>query len=147
MQAGFKLKKHSLRLAGIFLQADAAALDIRANAIVDRATGAERMPLSELARIAHFRQDELPKDVSPALVGAHNYTPRQYPFASPTARTAHWSRSIRIQASSLCSGTGWLMIAAPINPLLVEEQIRGGVVQGWAARSTRNVSTTSAASF
>ncbi len=131
LQAGFKLKQHSLRLAGIFLQADPAALDIRANCIVDRATGAERMPLSELARIAHFRQDELPKDVSPALVGAHNYTPRQYPFAFTNG--AHGALvQVDTDTGIVTLLKHWVVddCGVPINPLLVEEQIRGGVVQG-----------------
>ena len=131
LQAGLKLKAHLLRLAGVFLQADPATLEISENAIIEKASGAARMPLPELARIAHFRQDELPKDISPTLVGAHNYTPRQYPFAFTNG--AHGSL-VRVDTD-----TGFVTLlkhwvvddcGTPINPLLIEEQIRGGVVQG-----------------
>jgi len=131
LQAGRKLRDHALRLAGLFLQADPASLDIRDNAIVEAASGAQRMPLPELARIAHFRQDELPKDVSPMLVGTHNYTPRQYPFAFTNG--AHGAL-VRVdpQTGFVTLLKHWVVddCGTPINPLLIEEQIRGGVVQG-----------------
>lgn len=131
LQAAVKLKNHILKLAGIFLQADPAALDIVENAIVDRDTRNERIAMSELARIAHFRQDELPKDVSPELVATHNYTPRQYPFA--------FTNGAQGSLVEVDMATGFVKLlkhwvvddcGTPINPLLIEEQIRGGVVQG-----------------
>ncbi|MBM3525850.1 MAG: xanthine dehydrogenase family protein, partial [Alphaproteobacteria bacterium] len=54
------LKAEVLALAARILQADPAALELRDGEIRDRANGAPRLALAELARIAHFRQDTLP---------------------------------------------------------------------------------------
>ena len=56
---------------------------------------------------------------------------RTTPSPSPTASRPPTSRSTPRPASCSCSSTGASRIAAPIlNPLLVDEQIRGGIVQG-----------------
>src|SRR5579872_3187317 len=59
-QAGKALRANVLAAAASILQADPKALDISNGAVVDRATGAERLPLHELARICYFRPDTLP---------------------------------------------------------------------------------------
>src|SRR5437868_11102829 len=59
-QAGKALRANVLAVAGSILQAKPEALDIRNGRIVDRDSGTERLPLHELARIAHFRPDTLP---------------------------------------------------------------------------------------
>jgi carbon-monoxide dehydrogenase large subunit len=130
-QAGFKLKDGILRLAGIFLQSDPDKLDVEDNAVVDRVSREPRIVLSELSRIAHFRQDELPKGVSPDLVATHHYTPRNYPFA--------FTNGVQGSLVEVDVETGFVKLlkhwvvedcGTPINPLLIEEQVRGGVVQG-----------------
>ena len=44
------------------LQVDRATLDVRANSVVDAASGEEKLPLSEVGRIGYFRPDTLPMD-------------------------------------------------------------------------------------
>ena len=63
------------------LQAKPEALDIVNGVVVDRDTGVERLPLSELGRIVYFRGDTLPADLPRELVATRHYTTKQYPFA------------------------------------------------------------------
>ena len=56
-------------------------LDIRNGIVVDKANGAERLPLEELARIAYFRPDTLPAGIQAELVATRHYVPRAWPFA------------------------------------------------------------------
>ncbi len=102
--------------------------------MVDRDTGRERMALAELARIAYFRPDTLPQGVQAELMATRHYVPRQYPFAFTNGAQASW---LEVDVE-----TGWVRLlrhwvvedcGTVLNPLLVDEQIRGGVVQGLGA--------------
>ncbi|HZD88616.1 MAG TPA: xanthine dehydrogenase family protein molybdopterin-binding subunit, partial [Pseudolabrys sp.] len=50
-QAGKALRENVLAVAGAMLQAKPETLDIRDGVVVDKASGAERLPLAELARV------------------------------------------------------------------------------------------------
>ena len=65
-----------LAVAGSILQAKPEALDIRNGLVVDKDTGTERLPLSELARIAYFRPDTLPPGFQAELMATRHYVPR-----------------------------------------------------------------------
>jgi aerobic carbon-monoxide dehydrogenase large subunit len=134
LQTAKALKASILALAGAILQAAPQALDIRDGWIVDADSGARRIGLEEVGRVGYFRGDTLPPDVQPELVATRHYQPRDYPFAFTNG----------IQASSLevDGETGFVTLlkhwvvedcGTVVNPLLVEEQIRGGVVQGIGA--------------
>ena len=60
-QAGKALRGNVLAVAASILQAKPEALDIRNGIVVDQASGTERLPLEELARVAYFRPDTLPR--------------------------------------------------------------------------------------
>ncbi|AMB46671.1 xanthine dehydrogenase family protein molybdopterin-binding subunit [Methylobacterium sp. AMS5] len=133
LQASRKLKRRILEIAAAILQAEAEALDIREGAVTD-ADGTPRMTLKELANLAYYRSDLLPPDVSPALTVAHHFAPRGYPFA--------FTNGIHGSLVEVDAETGFVTIlkhwvvedcGRVINPLLVDEQIRGGVVQGLGA--------------
>src|SRR3984885_9231930 len=66
-QAGKALRGNVLAVAGSILQAKPDALDINNGVVVDKATGAERMPLHELARICYFRPDTPPAGIQAEL--------------------------------------------------------------------------------
>jgi len=133
-QAGKALRANVLAVAASILQAEPKNLDIRAAAIVDADSGRERIGLDEVARIAYFRPDTLPPGFQAELMATRHYVPRAYPFAFTNG----------IQASHLevdCD-TGFVTLldhwvvedcGTVINPQLVDEQIRGGVVQGIGA--------------
>lgn len=134
LQAARKLRENVLSLAAAVLQAKAFELDMRDGVIVDLMTGAERISLAEIARIAYFRSDTLPPGTSAQLSVAHHYAPQGYPFA--------FTNGIQGCHVELDTQTGFVRILKHwvvedcgriINPLLVDEQVRGGVVQGLGA--------------
>src|SRR6185312_8654220 len=89
-QAGKALRANVLAVAGSMLQAKPEALDIRNGVVVDSASGAERLPLEELARVAYFRPDTLPSGVQAELVATRHYVPRAWPFAFTNGVQASW---------------------------------------------------------
>jgi carbon-monoxide dehydrogenase large subunit len=130
-QAGKALRQNVLAVAGAILQAQPADLDIRGGAIVDAASGRERMPLEEVARITYFRPDTLPPGIQPEFVVTRHYVPKQYPFA--------FTNGIQASLVEVDVETGFIKLlrhwavedcGTIINPQLVDEQVRGGIVQG-----------------
>jgi carbon-monoxide dehydrogenase large subunit len=130
-QAGKALRQNVLAVAGAILQAQPVDLDIRAGAVVDAATGRERMPLEEVARITYFRPDTLPPGIQPEFVITRHYVPKQYPFA--------FTNGIQASLVEIDVETGFIRLlrhwavedcGTIINPQLVDEQVRGGIVQG-----------------
>jgi carbon-monoxide dehydrogenase large subunit len=133
-QAGKALRQNVLALAGSILQADAKTLDIRNGTVVDTDTGRERIGLDEVARIAYFRPDTLPPGFQAELIATRHYVPRNYPFAFTNGIQASWLE--------VDTDTGFIKLlkhwcvedcGTVINPQLVDEQVRGGVVQGIGA--------------
>ncbi|MEZ5935189.1 MAG: xanthine dehydrogenase family protein molybdopterin-binding subunit [Alphaproteobacteria bacterium] len=131
LQAGKALRQNILELAATILQAKPVDLDVRDGAVVDDASGVERMPLAELGRIAYFRGDTLPKDVQPELIATRHYTQRGYPFVfTNAAHACHLEVDAETGIVRLLKY--WVVedCGRVINPKLVAEQTRGGVVQG-----------------
>ena len=133
-QAGKALRQNVLAVAGSILQAKPEALDIRNGLVVDRATGKERIGLDEVARIAYFRPDTLPAGVQAELVATRHYVPRAWPFAFTNGIQASY---LEVDADSgfVTLLKHWCVedCGTVINPQLVDEQVRGGVVQGIGA--------------
>jgi aerobic carbon-monoxide dehydrogenase large subunit len=134
LQAAKALRANILALAGAILQAAPDALDIRADWIVDAATGARRIGLDEVGRAGYFRGDTLPPDMQPELVATRHYQPRDYPFAFTNGVQASWLE-IDVETGFVTLLKHWVVedCGTVVNPLLVDEQIRGGVVQGLGA--------------
>jgi carbon-monoxide dehydrogenase large subunit len=133
-QAGKALRANVLAVAGSILQTKPDTLDIRDGVVVDAANGAERMPLSELARIAYFRPDTLPTGVQAELVATRHYVPRAWAFS--------FTNGIQASYLEVDTDSGFVKLlkhwcvedcGTVINPQLVDEQVRGGVVQGLGA--------------
>ncbi len=133
-QAGKALRANVLAVAGSMLQATPQSLDIRKGVVVDAATGAERLPLAELARVAYFRPDTLPAGVQAELVATRHYLPRAYPFAFTNGVQASWLE-VDVDTGFVKLLKHWVVedCGTIINPQLVDEQMRGGVVQGIGA--------------
>jgi carbon-monoxide dehydrogenase large subunit len=134
LQATKILRGNVLQVAAAILQAKASDLDIVNGSVVNTSDGVERMPLSELARIVYFRPDTLPPGIQPELMATRHFVPRQYPFAFTNGVQASWLE--------VDTDTGFVKLlkhwavedcGTIINPQLVDEQIRGGVVQGLGA--------------
>ena len=105
------------------------------------------LPLDELARVAYFRPDTLPPGFQAELMATRHYVPRAWPFA--------FTNGIQASYLEVDTDTGFVKLlkhwcvedcGTIINPQLVDEQIRGGVVQGIGAALVRSsASMTSAA--
>ncbi len=134
LQAAKALRRNILVLAGAMLQAAPQALDMRDDWIVDAASGARRVALAELCRVGYFRGDTLPPDVQPELIASRHYQPRDYPFAFTNGVQASWLE-VDVETGFVRLLKHWVVedCGTAVNPLLVEDQIRGGVVQGLGA--------------
>jgi aerobic carbon-monoxide dehydrogenase large subunit len=130
-QAGKALRGNVLAAAASILQADPTMLDIRDGVVVDADTGRERMPLEEVARIVYFRPDTLPPGFQAEFMATRHYVPRAYPFAFTNGVQASYLE-VDIRTGDVRLLKHWCVedCGTVINPQLVDEQIRGGIVQG-----------------
>ncbi len=147
-QAGKALRQNVLAAAASILQAQPESLDIRNGIVVDGDTGRERIGLDEVARIAYFRPDTLPPGFQAEMMAVRHYVPRKWPFA--------FTNGIQASYLEVDTDSGFVTLlkhwcvedcGTVINPQLVDEQVRGGIVQGIeAGRCSSTASMTSAAS-
>ncbi|HEY8249742.1 MAG TPA: xanthine dehydrogenase family protein molybdopterin-binding subunit [Burkholderiales bacterium] len=134
LQAGRALRSNMLDVASKILNLDKAELDIRDNAVINKLSLERKLELAELGRIGYFRPDTLPADYQSELTVTRHYTPRQYGFTI--------TNGIQASLVEVDPETGFVKLlkhwcvedsGTVINPMLVDEQIRGGVVQGIGA--------------
>src|SRR5437868_3527973 len=134
LQAAKALRKNILDVAAAILQSTAAELDLVNNSVVDADDGTPRIELKELARIVYFRPDTLPPGIQPELMATRHFVPREYPFAFTNGVQASWLE-LDAQTGFIKLLKHWVVedCGTIINAQLVDEQIRGGVVQGLGA--------------
>jgi len=134
LQAAKILRRNILDVAAAILQSQPSELDIVNDAVVNAGDGATRIDLRELARIVYFRPDTLPPGIQPELMATRHYVPRQYPFAFTNGVQASWLE-VDTDTGFVKLLKHWVVedCGTIINPQLVDEQIRGGVVQGLGA--------------
>ena len=134
LQTGKAIRDSILKVAAAMLQCEPEDLDIRLGKIVDALTGEVRLELSELGRVAYFRPDTLPKDFQSELTVTRHYVPRHQGFA--------FTNGIQLSHVEVDVETGFVRLLKHwcvedcgriINPRLVDEQIRGAIVQGIGA--------------
>jgi carbon-monoxide dehydrogenase large subunit len=130
-QAGRALRLQILDAAAAMLQEDASTLDIRNGVVVDADSGNERIGLDEIGRICYYRPDTLPDGFQAELVATRHYVPRKFPFAFTNGAQASYLE-VDTDTGFITLLNHWCVedCGTVINPLLVDEQIRGGVVQG-----------------
>ncbi|QCI65366.1 xanthine dehydrogenase family protein molybdopterin-binding subunit [Phreatobacter stygius] len=133
-QAAKALKRNVLGIAAAILQARADDLDLIDGQVVEQAGGAPRMSLAEVARIAYFRSDILPPGTQAQLTVAHHFAPEGYPFAF-TNGIQGCHVEVDVETGFVKVLKHWVVedCGTIINPMLVDEQVRGGVVQGLGA--------------
>jgi carbon-monoxide dehydrogenase large subunit len=131
LQSAVALKEQLLEVAGAMLQAAPGALDIVMGEVVDKATGLVRMTLAELGRIVYFRGDTLPKELARELVQTRHFITKEYPFAFTNGIQASWLE-VDVETGMVKLLEHWCVedCGRVINPMLVDEQVRGGIVQG-----------------
>jgi aerobic carbon-monoxide dehydrogenase large subunit len=133
-QAAKVLRANVLAAAASILQADPKALDIRSGVVVDADTGRERMALDDVARVVYFRPDTLPPGFQAEFVATRHYVPHSFPFAFTNGVQASYLE-VDIRTGAINLLRHWCVedCGTVINPQLVDEQIRGGIVQGIGA--------------
>jgi carbon-monoxide dehydrogenase large subunit len=131
LQAGKALRSNILDVASVVLKIDKSMLEIAQGFIIDKLSGQQHLALSELGRIAYFRPDTLPMNFQSELTVTRHYTPREYGFT--------FTNGIQASYVEVDPETGFVKLlkhwcvedcGTVINPMLVDEQIRGGIVQG-----------------
>ncbi|MFG6637815.1 xanthine dehydrogenase family protein molybdopterin-binding subunit [Sulfitobacter sp. 1A12126] len=134
LRAARKLADQIKVICGAVLQKDSASLRLSGGAVTSIDDPMVGMDLSEVARIAYYRPDTLPAGIDTSLSVAHHFAPSGYPF--------DFTNGIQASYVEVDTETGivrllrhWVVedCGRIINPLLVDEQIRGGVVQGLGA--------------
>jgi carbon-monoxide dehydrogenase large subunit len=125
------LRRHILALAAAHLKRPAEGLTIAHGEVRCLATGDTLSDLAELGRLAHFRPDLLPAGFQPELVVTRHYAQRDYPFV--------FTNGVQASHVEVDVDTGFVRLlrhwvvedcGRVLNPMLVDEQIRGAVVQG-----------------
>ena len=134
LKAAQALVVNILEVAAAITQTAPEALRIVDREIRSRATGARVMSLAEVARIGYFRQDTLPADLDVQFSVTRSHV----------SNDATYYTTVGVQAClvDVDPGTGFVTVLGHwavtdcgrvVNPLLVDEQMRGGIVQGLGA--------------
>jgi carbon-monoxide dehydrogenase large subunit len=131
LQAGRALRGNICKFAAVALKKDQSELDVRDGHVIARETGESLMPLNELARLAYFRPDILPADARPELMVTRHAAQRGYPFTFTNGVQASYVE-VDVETGFVKLLDHWCVedCGRVINPKLVDEQIRGAIVQG-----------------
>jgi aerobic carbon-monoxide dehydrogenase large subunit len=133
-QAGKALKANILNFVARLTESEASMLDVRGGNVVEAASGAVTMSLEEVARTAYFRTEQVPKDYQPELTVTRSFAQKHY--------SGIFTNGIHASYVEVDPDTGFVKLlkhwviddaGVVVNPLLADEQIRGGVVQGIGA--------------
>ena len=132
-QAAVELRDNALKIAASLLQQNADTLSI-VNGAVTNAAGAEQMSLAEISAAAHYQPHTIPLDRVPILEVMASFIPKSVPYIV--------ANGVQAASVEVDIGTGiikllnfWIVddCGRVVNPLLVDEQLRGGAVQGIGA--------------
>jgi carbon-monoxide dehydrogenase large subunit len=128
--AGRKLRAEILGAAAALLQSTPEALDLRDGQVVD-AQGVPRMALAELAATVFFRGHELPAGLQPQFTATQQYRREEDVFLTTNGLQASLVE-VDPDTGIVTPLRHWVVgdCGRLLNPLLVDEQVRGGVVQG-----------------
>jgi aerobic carbon-monoxide dehydrogenase large subunit len=131
--AGRKLKANILALAGAITQTPASDLDVVAGQVVNRRTGMVVISLEDVAKIGYFRQDTLPPNFEVQLSVSHSFVASEMCYIANGVQASYVeldpeSGFIKMLGQWAVDDCGRV-----INPLLVNEQVRGGIAQGIGA--------------
>lgn len=134
VRAGRAMRDEILRLAGLILQRTPEQMTIAGGIVRDALSGAELITLKEIAIIGHYRQHLLPPGTQPEMSMLRSFVPQNQAFLT--------TNGAQLSVVSIDPGLGEVRLlrhrvahdsGTVINPILLDEQIRGGVVQGLGA--------------
>ncbi len=129
-QAARALRANIIELAAMITQSDRTTLDIRGGVVVDATTGEAKITLAECGRIAYFRPDTL-DNFRPELCVTRHFVPKQFPFCFTNGVVAcHLEVDPETGFIELLKFWAVEDCGTVLNPQLVDEQMRGGLVHG-----------------
>ncbi len=131
LQAGIALRQGIVRVAAVILNREIAELDVHRGEIVDVADGGVLISLAEVGRVAYFRPDTLPPGFTPEPMVTRHYAQKDYPFIFTNGVQASYVE-VDVDTGFVRLLRHWAVedCGRVINPMLVDEQIRGAIVQG-----------------
>jgi carbon-monoxide dehydrogenase large subunit len=129
--AGEALRQNILRVASVILKRDISELAVRRGRIIEAGSTNELLSFAELGRIAYFRSDTLPADFTPELMVTRHYAQRDFPFIFTNGVQASYVE-VDVDTGFVKLLRHWVVedCGRVLNPLLVDEQMRGSIVQG-----------------
>ena len=131
LQAALALRTNILTVASLILDRTPDTLQVYRDTIIDRQSSEVVLSLAELGRIAYFRPDTLPVGFTPELMVTRHFAQRDYPFI--------FTNGVQASYVEVDCDTGFVKLldhwvvedcGRVINPMLVDEQLRGAIVQG-----------------
>ena len=134
LRAGTMLKKNILALASAITQTPADALTITNGEVINTQTRQGVISLADIGRIGYFRQDTLPRDFDVQLSVTASFVAND--------KVYYMANGVQASYVEVDCETGFIKMLGQwavddcgriINPLLVDEQVRGGIVQGIGA--------------
>jgi carbon-monoxide dehydrogenase large subunit len=134
LRAGTMLKQNILALASAITQTPADALTIAEGQVMNTRTGQAVISLADVGRIGYFRQDTLPRDFDVQLSVTASFVANDKMY--------YMANGVQGSYVEVDCETGFIKLLGQwavddcgrvINPLLVDEQVRGGIVQGIGA--------------
>jgi carbon-monoxide dehydrogenase large subunit len=134
LRAATMLKDNILAIAAAVTQTPADALTLADGHVINSKTGQSVVSLADVGRIGYFRQDTLPKDFDVQLSVSASFVANDKPY--------YMANGVQASYLEVDRDTGFIRLLGQwavddcgrvINPLLVDEQVRGGIVQGIGA--------------
>ena len=124
------LRGKILELGARILETPAEQIDI-ADGALRSTTTARTLSFAELANIAYFRQHQLPTGGCPELCATRHYVSQGFPYLTANGMQGCLVE-VDIETGMIDILRLWVVhdCGRVVNPLLVDEQIRGGVAQG-----------------
>lgn len=131
LKAAQELNSNIRKIAAAMTQASPDDLRIAGGRIINTRTNAAVAGLADIGRIGYFRQDTLPRDLDIQLsvtkshvVNDHNY------YMTIGAQGSHVEIDLDTGFIKVLGHWAVTDCGRVVNPLLVDDQIRGGIVQG-----------------
>lgn len=133
LRASRKLRNQILTVAAALLQADPTDLSLRQGAVIGK-NGVTQITLAALVDTVRFRPDMIPLADLPSFEAVEQFVPPTLPYLA--------TNGIQAALVEVDAGLGTVRVlkfwvvddcGRIVNPQLVDEQIRGGVVQGIGA--------------
>ena len=130
--ASLDLRKKILGVAAAISQVSPEKLSMVAGEIFK--DGKSLMDLAELAQIVHFRQYTLPQHLDFEMNVTRHFLPRSFPYFMANGIQASYLE-VDLGTGSIKLLDHWIVgdCGTVVNPMLVDEQLRGGIVQGLGA--------------